>query len=127
MYTQCFALCLVLAAGKSKEWAEQASFLAMVFALGETSPLSPAEAEAMYRRLAAEKSGHVAPPTDLSGLSLEERFVRIEIEIGDEFERALAARLGADRAHEIRHANDGWPGPRVQGENFCDGSQHQLL
>lgn len=118
---------LVLAAGKSKEWADQASFLAMVFALGEASPLSPAEAEAMYRRLAAEKAGHVAPPTDLSGLSLEERFARIEIEIGDEFERALAARLGPDRTHEIRHANDGWPGPRVQGQNFCDGSQHQLL
>ena len=118
---------MVLEAGKSKEWADQTSFLGMVMALGEASPVSEEEAEAMFRKLAAEKAGQAEAPTDLSGLSLEERFVRIESELGDEFERALAARLGPDRARALRHATDGWPGPRVQSENLCDGTQHQLL
>jgi hypothetical protein len=56
-----------------------------------------------------------------------ERYTRLSIELGDELERALAGRLGPDRADALRRINDGWPGPRVQTENLCDGSQHQLL
>lgn len=118
---------LLLETGKPKEWADQASFLEMVFAVAEASPTSPEEAEAMFRRLAAERAGQAMPPSDLAGLSLEERFNRMTIYLGDEFERALAARLGPDRARALRHADDGWPGARVQTDNLCDGSQHQLL
>lgn len=118
---------LALEAGKSKEWADESPFLGLAFAVAEASGDSPEDGEAMFRRLAAEQAGRVAPPTDLSGFSLDERFTRMTMAWGDEFERALAARLGPDRASTLQHANDGWPGPRVQSENLCNGNQDQML
>jgi hypothetical protein len=118
---------LALQAGKSKGWADESPFLGLAFAIAEASGDTPEDGEAMFRRLAAEQAGRDAPPTDLSGVSLDERFTRMTMEWGDQFEQALAARLGPDRASALQHANDGWPGPRVQSDNLCNGGQTQQL
>jgi hypothetical protein len=118
---------LLLATGKSQQWADQTSFLGMMAALHEASPMSDDEEEAMLRRLAAEKAGRVEPPTDLSSLSPAERITRINVGFGDALEQALAARLGPERASELRQAFDGWPGPRLQGHNYCDGTEAHML
>jgi hypothetical protein len=118
---------LLLAIGKSQQWADQTSFLGMMAALHEASPMSAEEEEAMLRRLAAEKAGRIEPPADLSSLSIGERITRINVEFGDALEQALAARLGPERASELRHAFDGWPGPRLQGHNYCDGTEAHML
>jgi hypothetical protein len=118
---------MVVERGRSAEWAAETPFLGLAFAVDEVSGQTPEEAEAMFRRIAAEQAGRVAPPPDLSALSPVERYVRMSVEFGEQFEQALAARLGSDRANALRHVNDGWPGPRVQTDNMCDGTQQQLL
>ncbi|MCA9706661.1 MAG: hypothetical protein KDK70_12480 [Myxococcales bacterium] len=118
---------LALEAGKTQAWADETSFVGMLVAVGEASATTPAQSEQMLRRLAAERAGRAAPPTDLSGLSLEERFTRRILELGDELEQALAERLGPDRADALRRAHDGWPGLRNQTQNFCNGNDAQFL
>lgn len=118
---------LALEAGKTQSWADETSFVGMLTAVAEASALTPAQSEAMLRRMAAERAGRVAPPADLSGLSLEERFTRRILEVGDELEQALAERLGSDRADALRHAHDGWPGIRNQTQNYCNGNEPQFF
>jgi len=69
----------------------------------------PGEPQALQARLAQERAGLVAPPADLGKLSPFERYFRAFADLGNEAERALAAKLGADKAHRIRAENDGWP------------------
>lgn len=114
---------LALEAGKTQAWADETSFVGVLVAVAEASALTPAQSEAMLRRLAAERAGRVAPPADLSGLSLEECFTRRILELGDELEQALTERLGPDRADALRRAHDGWPGIRNQTQNFCNGNE----
>lgn len=118
---------LALEAGKTQAWADETSFIGMMGAVMDASASTPAQTEELLRRLAAERAGRVAPPADLSGLSLEERFMRRILELGDELEQVLAERLGPDRADALRHAHDGWPGIRNQTQNYCNGSEAQFF
>ena len=118
---------MLLAAGKSQAWIDQTSLLGLIAAVHEISPMTDAEEEAMLRKIAAEKAGRIPPPEDLSALSPFERMTRLNVEFGDILERNLGERLGVERAAELRRAQDGWPGPRIQSTNYCDESVPQLL
>lgn len=85
------------------------------------------DTEALLRRLAEERAGRVEPPTDVASRSIDERFMRGVIALGDDFERAIAQRLGAPRARALRGADDGWPGLRLQTHNYCNGGAPQML
>ncbi len=73
-----------------------------------------------YQRVAQERAGLAAPPADATGLTPAERLVRFNTGLGDAFERALADKLGATRARELRHAKDGW-GSRHDASVGCPG------
>jgi hypothetical protein len=118
---------LVLEAGKSQAWADQTPFMGMMIAIAEGSGATPQDVEAMFRRLAEERAGRVDPPSDLASRSIDERFMRRVIELGDAFEQALADRLGEDRARALRTFDDGWPGLRLQTQNYCDASGPKAL
>lgn len=78
----------------------------MIEALLEASDL-----QAGQRRLAQERAGLVAPPSDSSTLSLADRLVREVYGSGDRYESVAAKVLGRERAHELRVLNDGWGAP----------------
>ena len=118
---------LALEAGKSQQWADQTPFLGMMIAISESSGATQDSTEAMFRRLAEERAGRVDPPADPSSRPLDERFMRRVIALGDAFEHAVAERLGPDRARTLRTADDGWPGLRLQTQNYCNGGKPQAL
>lgn len=118
---------LALEAGKSQEWADQTPFLGMMIAIAEGSGATREDTEAMFRLLAEERAGRSTPPTDLSRRSIDERFMRRVIELGDDFEKAVAQRIGEDRAQLLRRSDDGWPGLRLQTQNYCDHSKPQTF
>jgi hypothetical protein len=62
--------------------------------------LDVSDATAVHRRLAEERAGHV---TTADG-SIYERFLRLQLATGDEFEAALAEAVGADQARAWREA-----------------------
>lgn len=68
------------------------------------------------RRVAAERAGLATAPTEQSA---GERMLRLQFELGTEFESRLAAELGAEAAHEIRGANQGWPNKTSLGGGDC--------
>jgi hypothetical protein len=70
--------------------------------------LNPVDSEEAARTLAKEHAGILPPKSATSGGPVE-RYWRFKIGLGDRFERALAAQLGAQRARELRNARDGWP------------------
>lgn len=70
---------------------------------------APGEPAALQRRLAQERAGLVAPPADPSKASPFERYFRALADLGNQMERELGAAIGADKAHAVRAANDGWP------------------
>ena len=80
-------------------------------AMGEelTDKATPGEPAAVQKRISHERAGLVAPPADLTRLSPYERFYRGLAGLGDEAERLLAAKLGAEKAHKLRAAEGGWP------------------
>jgi hypothetical protein len=43
-------------------------------------------------------------------MTAAERLVRFNTGLGDAYERALADKLGASRAHQLRASNNGWGG-----------------
>ncbi|MEM6993572.1 MAG: hypothetical protein AAF721_23870, partial [Myxococcota bacterium] len=118
---------LALEAGKSQAWADQTPFIGMMVAIAESSGATQEDTEAVLRRLAEERAGRAEPPSALASRSIDERFLRRVIELGDAFERAVAKRLGAERARALRVADDGWPGLRLQTQNYCDGGKPQML
>ena len=67
-----------------------------------------ADVEAAHKRLAEERAGLVAPPTDARNQSVIERMFRLETAAGDTLEQLLAAELGPEKAHQIR--TSGWAG-----------------
>jgi RNA polymerase sigma-70 factor, ECF subfamily len=69
----------------------------------------------LIRRLAEERAGMRPRPTEaeLETLSAADRWVRLDVEQGDEFERYLADEIGTDRARELRTATDGWSAGRM--------------
>jgi hypothetical protein len=64
------------------------------------------------RTLARERAGLAPAPADLRRVTPYEELVRSLMRSGDDLERALAARLGAGRARELRARHGGWPGLR---------------
>jgi hypothetical protein len=69
---------------------------------------APGEEEAVRVRIVRERAGLEQPPADLSQASPVERYLRAYVDLGNELERMLAARLGAARARELRELHDGW-------------------
>jgi ferric-dicitrate binding protein FerR (iron transport regulator) len=61
-----------------------------------------------FQRISRERAGLAAPPTDASGATLAERFVRFQVERGNTFEKELGAAIGPDLAHAMRLKNNGW-------------------
>jgi hypothetical protein len=73
----------------------------------------------VQRRIAEERAGLREPPAAGAELSIEERFWRMRAELGNEFENQLASGLGPERAHELRAAQDGWPGSTNVHSSRC--------
>lgn len=110
---------LAVEIGKSPEWAEQTPMMGIMAALQEEVDDGEAEIKRVFADIARERAGL---PT--SGVpadpSVNERVVRRMSALGTEFERALAERLGTDRAQQLRAHGDGWSGPHVQTHSQCD-------
>lgn len=73
-----------------------------------------------YQRVSQERAGLAAPPADTTGMTPAEQLVRFNTGLGDAYERALADKLGAAKARELRRANDGW-GSRHSSGMGCPG------
>jgi hypothetical protein len=84
--------------------AETLSTEAMRNEIEEKSPKS--DRALILQRLSRERAGLQPPPADLSKTSPLERMMRVWWALGDQTEDALAKRLGAKRAHDVR--GDGW-------------------
>jgi hypothetical protein len=84
--------------------AEMLSIGAMRREIEDKSP--PDERARVLQRIARERAGLAAPPTDLARTTTIERLVRAHTQLGDQSEAALARRIGAARAHVIR--GEGW-------------------
>ena len=67
-----------------------------------------AAAQEAYWKVSHERAGLVPAPTDTSGESAFERWLRLQQNAGDAFETALATTLGADRAHALRTKEGSW-------------------
>jgi hypothetical protein len=69
----------------------------------------------IHRAIARERAGLVNPPQpqELGGRPAAERFWRLRLELGDEYEDSLARKLGAERARTLRAEHDGWAGKAV--------------
>jgi hypothetical protein len=74
--------------------------------------LSEGEQREARGRLARERAGVLPPPADSSKGSASERTFRLMMNLGDDLERKLGERIGAERAHGLRLRKDGWPGGR---------------
>jgi hypothetical protein len=84
--------------------AETLSAEAMRNEIEEKSPRG--ERSQVLQKLSRERAGLQPPPADLSKTSPLERMMRAWWSLGDQTEDALAKRLGAKRAHDVR--GDGW-------------------
>ena len=73
----------------------------------------------VQRRIAEERAGLREAPAPGTELSIEERFWRMRADLGNEFESELAQGLGPERAHELRSAQDGWPGSTSVHSSRC--------
>jgi len=56
------------------------------------------------RKLALERAGMATPPAAGADLPPSERILRVSASLGDDFEKRLADRLGADRAHQLLYS-----------------------
>jgi hypothetical protein len=61
----------------------------------------------IHRRLSRERAGLLAPPANPSS-DPTERYWRLRAGLGDQYEQALAQKVGRERAHALRKAHDGW-------------------
>lgn len=68
------------------------------------------ELEAAHRLVSKERAGLVEPPSEGSSMPLAERYARHMLDVGNHFEAAVGEALGPERAHDLRRAEDGWPG-----------------
>ena len=60
----------------------------------------------------------VSPPEDLSQATPFERMYRLYTRVGDEIEAAIASELGAEAAHRIRAAGNGF-GSQTRSSYGC--------
>ncbi len=70
---------------------------------------TPGEPQALQKRISHERAGLLAPPADLSRRSPFERYFRAFAALGDEAEHLIAAKIGVDKAHQVRAESGGWP------------------
>ena len=80
--------------------AESLSLDAMIEEIEDKA--APGEAVAVRTRIARERAGLAAPPTDLSHASPVERLLRARATLGDDTEAAVSKALGPERAAAIR-------------------------
>jgi hypothetical protein len=71
-----------------------------------------------FQRVSHERAGLATPPPDITGMTPAERLVRFNTSLGDAYERALADKLGAARAHQLRAIDGGW-GSRHSSSAGC--------
>jgi hypothetical protein len=74
------------------------------------------ELAATREAIARERAGREEVPEDAS---VAGRFMRWEAQLGDAFEDELGHRLGPERAHELRAADEGWGNKRLTYTNLC--------
>lgn len=98
-------------------WDEDATLLDVVIEL--SIAVGDDQVSLASRIVAEERAGHREPPESIADRPVAERFVRAFTTVGGRFERALADKLGANRAHELHLAQDGWPGIRSQTGARC--------
>lgn len=68
--------------------------------------LPRADGPDIRRRIARERAGLDSPPATLTDPT--ERYWRLRASIGDQYEQALANKVGSARARALRKAHDGW-------------------
>jgi len=83
--------------------ADELSPHAMAQEIMDKSPRG--ESNRIRGRIANERAGLARPPTDLSKASPLERYLRAWAALGDDTEAALARRIGADKARQLREAD----------------------
>jgi hypothetical protein len=88
----------------------------LVEELEEKSP--EGELQLVFQKLARERAGLQAPPSDLRGASPAERMMRLRIGAGDRYEHELGAAIGPDLAHQMREKHGGW-GSRSSSSYGC--------
>jgi hypothetical protein len=68
------------------------------------------EPDALQRRIAEERAGLAPVPAEaaLAKASPFERYFRALANLGDDAEKALAAVLGGEKAHQLRARGGGW-------------------
>lgn len=96
-------------------WESVASFSGVVAAALPTDT-----AREIRRAIAGERAGLSTAPQDWAALPPVERYERTRASVGDTYEAALAEVLGADRAHELRVAKDGWDHQSLFGGDCPD-------
>ena len=69
---------------------------------------NPADIQMAHYLLTQERAGLKTPPSDVSMRPAIERAMRLRVGLGNEFEKAIAAELGATRAHALRGKRKGW-------------------
>jgi hypothetical protein len=72
--------------------------------IGEIQDRSGDESLQARRKLALERAGMATPPGAGADLPPSERILRVSAGLGDDFEKRLADRLGADRAHQLLYS-----------------------
>jgi hypothetical protein len=68
----------------------------------------PGERDALQKRISHERAGLIPAPADLGRASPYERYFRALADLGNEAERVIGAKIGAEKAHKIRAENGGW-------------------
>jgi hypothetical protein len=77
--------------------------------LGEILQKSPDDLILQARtRLARERAGLAAPPSNLAAAAPVERALRLIVGLGSDFERRLGERVGAARAQSLRTLRESW-------------------
>ena len=74
------------------------------------------ELVATREAIARERAGREDVPEDPS---VAGRFMRWEAQLGDAFEDEIGRRLGPERAHELRAADEGWGNKRLTYTDLC--------
>jgi hypothetical protein len=76
------------------------------------------EIKQVFQRLARERAGLQAPPSNPSDTSAVERLYRLLTTAGDRVEKMMAAEVGPDLARRYRRVRDGF-GSRSRSSHGC--------
>lgn len=78
--------------------------------------------KAVFQRLSAERAGLAPPPADPAAGEPIERLLRLVTAAGDQLERELADKVGADVARALRDEHQGW-GEKSRSRVGCPGEE----